>query len=250
MYGDSLFVVVKTARYDEASEAIDFAEIQVFIGDGFIVTVRHGAASELTEVRRTLESRSELLKCGPLAVLHAVLDRVVDDYEPVLDEIDNDLAEIEAEVFSEERRNPAQRIYRLKREVLDLHRNTEPLLEPLQVLVAGKSLFNRVELSEYFRDVDDHLRREVARVAIMRDLLSDALQVNLSHISVQQNDDMRKLAAGAALVAVPTMFAGIWGMNFRHMPELDEVWGYPAALAVIAVSMLIVYLKAKRAGWL
>jgi magnesium transporter len=248
VYGESLFVVVKTARYVE--EVIEFAEIQLFIGDGFVVTVRHGEASELAEVRRDLESKPELLSCGALAVLHAVLDRVVDDYEPVLDEIDLDLVDIEAQVFSDTRTNPARRIYRLKRQVLDLYRNTEPLLEPMGRLVSGKSLFNTAELSDYFRDVDDHLRREVARIELMRDLLSDAMQVNLSHISVQQNDDMRKISAGAAIIAVPTMLAGIWGMNFRHMPELDEWWGYPAALALIAAACWGVYVRAKRAGWL
>ncbi len=252
VYGDSMFVVVKTARYVEHDddEAIEFAEIQLFIGDGFVVTVRHGEASELAEVRRHLESRPDLLSCGPLAVLHAVLDRVVDDYEPVLDEIDRDLVEIEAEVFSDNRSNPARRIYRLKRQVLDLYRNTEPLLEPMARLVAGKSPFNHAELAEYFRDVDDHLRREVARVEVMRDLLSDAVLVNLAHISVQQNDDMRKISAGAAIIAVPTMLAGIWGMNFVHMPELNEWWGYPAALLLIATACYGVYLRAKNAGWL
>lgn len=248
VYGDSMFVVVKTARY--VDEVVEFAEIQLFIGDGFVVTVRHGEASELAEVRRDLEAKPELLSCGPLAILHAVLDRVVDDYEPVLNEIDLDLVEIEAQVFSDTRTNPARRIYRLKRQVLDLYRNTEPLFEPMARLVAGKSLFSHTELSDYFRDVDDHLRREVARIELMRDLLSDAMQVNLSHISVQQNDDMRKISAGAAIIAVPTMLAGIWGMNFRYMPELDEWWGYPAALALIIAACYGVYLRAKRAGWL
>jgi magnesium transporter len=250
IYGESLFVVVKTASYNEAAEEISFSEILLFIGDGFVVTVRHGDASELALVRRELESKPKLLGCGPLAVLHAVLDRVVDDYEPVLDAIDADLNEIEAQVFSPERANPAERIYRLKREVLDMYRNTEPLLEPLGRLAAGKVPYTHPELANYFRDVEDHLRREVARIENMRDLLSDALQVNLAHISVRQNDDMRKISAGAAIIAVPTMLAGIWGMNFRHMPELDTWWGYPFALATIAFACFAVYRQAKRAGWL
>jgi magnesium transporter len=250
VYGESLLVVVKTARYVEEREDVEFAELLLFVGDDFVVTVRHGQASGLAQVRQRLEHQPGILACGPMAVLHAVFDRVVDDYEPVLDGLDNDLVEVEADVFSDSRNNPAERIYRLKREVLELYRNTQPLLEPLDRLVSGKTLFHHEDLSNYFRDVDDHLRRQVARIETMRDLLSDALDVNLAHISVRQNEDMRRISGWVALAAVPTMLAGIWGMNFEHMPELTWYAGYPLALAVIAVSCLVLYRYLKRQGWI
>jgi magnesium transporter len=249
-YGDCLFVVFKTARYDDAAEAIEFSEIQLFAGDRFVVTVRHGQASALSPVRHELENEPERLALGPIAVVHAILDRVVDDYRPVLDGLDHDIVEIEAEVFSPERTNPAERVYKLKRQVLDMYRNVEPLIEPLERLQTGKHPFPApgLDLGPYFRDIHDHLRREVARIEIQRELLSEVLNVNLTHVSVQQNDDMRTIAGWVAIAAVPTMLAGLWGMNFVHMPELDEWWGYPAALTLIATSayLLFRYLRAQK----
>jgi magnesium transporter len=249
-YGDCLFLVLKTAHYNDEAEAIEFSEIQLFAGDSFIVTVRHGEGSALGPVREQLESDPERLALGPIAVVHAIVDRVVDDYQPVLDGLDNDIAEIEAEVFSPERTNPAVRIYKLKRQVLDLYRAIQPLADPLAHLKEGKHSFDDVDLGHYFRDVDDHVRKAEARIEIQRELLSEVLDVNLTHVSVQQNEDMRTIAGWAAMAAVPTMLAGIWGMNFRHIPELNQWWGYPMALGLMAVGLVVLYRTLHRRGWI
>jgi magnesium transporter len=251
-YGDCLFLVFKTARYDDEAEAIEFAEILMFAGDRFVITVRHGAASALTPVRKELEADPDRLALGPIAVVHAILDRVVDDYRPVLDGLDHDIVEIEGQVFSPERGDPAMRIYKLRRQVLDMYRNVEPLIEPLERLQTGKHPFGaaEVELGPYFRDIHDHLRREVARIEIQRDLLSEVLNVNLTRVSVQQNEDMRRISGWVAIAAVPTMLAGLWGMNFEHMPELDEWWGYPLALLIMAGTALFLFRWLRRRHWI
>lgn len=251
-YGDCLFLVFKTARYDDDAETIEFSEIQLFAGDRFVVTVRHGQASALAPVRHELEDDPDRMAVGPIAVVHAILDRVVDDYRPVLDGLDHDIVEIEAEVFSPERTNPAERVYKLKRQVLDMYRNVEPLIEPLERLQTGSHPFGvtGIDLGPYFRDIHDHLRREVARIEIQRELLSEVLNVNLTHVSVQQNEDMRTISGWVAIAAVPTMLAGLWGMNFAHMPELDEWWGYPAALAIIAGSAYLLYRYLRARDWI
>ncbi|HEX6166578.1 MAG TPA: magnesium and cobalt transport protein CorA [Acidimicrobiales bacterium] len=251
-YGDGLFLVFKTARYDDAAEAIEFSEILMFAGDRFVITVRHGTASALTPVRRELEADPDRLAFGPIAVVHAILDRVVDDYRPVLDGLDHDIVEIEGEVFASERTDPAKRIYKLRRQVLDMYRNVEPLIEPLERLQTGKHPFSaaEVELGPYFRDIHDHLRREVARIEIQRDLLSEVLNVNLTRVSVQQNEDMRRISGWVAIAAVPTMLAGLWGMNFEHMPELDEWWGYPLALVLMAGTALFLFRWLRRRHWI
>jgi magnesium transporter len=203
-------------------------------------------------VRRELEAEPERLALGPVAVVHAILDRVVDDYRPVLDGLDHDISEIEAEVFSPERTNPAERIYRLKRQVLDLFRNIEPLVEPLERLQTGSHPIGTagLDLGPYFRDVNDHLRREIARIEIQRELLSEVLNVNLTHVSVQQNEDMRRISGWVAIAAVPTLLAGLWGMNFEHMPELDEWWGYPMALAVMAAVAFYLFRWLRSRDWI
>jgi magnesium transporter len=251
-YGDCLFLVFKTARYDDASETIEFSEIQLFAGDRFVITVRHGQASALAPVRRALEAEPDRLALGSIAVVHAILDRVVDDYRPVLDGLDNDIREIEAEVFSPERTNPAERIYKLRRQVLDMYRNVEPLIEPLERLQLSKDPFGfaEVELGPYFRDIHDHLRRETARIEIQRDLLSEVLNVNLTRVSMQQNEDMRRISGWVAIAAVPTVLAGLWGMNFENMPELDEWWGYPLALLMMAGSCLFLFHYLRSRGWI
>jgi magnesium transporter len=251
-YGDCIFLVFKTARYDDEAEAIEFAEILMFAGDRFVITVRHGTASALTPVRRELEADPDRLALGPIAVVHAILDRVVDDYRPVLDGLDHDIVEIEGQVFSPERGDPAMRIYKLRRQVLDMYRNVEPLIEPLERLQTGKHPFGaaEVELGPYFRDIHDHLRREVARIEIQRDLLSEVLNVNLTRVSVQQNEDMRRISGWVAIAAVPTMLAGLWGMNFEHMPELDEWWGYPLALLIMAGTALFLFRWLRRRHWI
>jgi magnesium transporter len=251
-YGDCLFLVFKTARYDDVAEAIEFSEIQLFAGERFVITVRHGEASALSPVRHLLEEEPERMAVGPVAVVHAILDRVVDDYRPVLDGLDHDILEIEGEVFAPGRANPAERIYKLRRQVLDLYRNVEPLIEPLERLQTGSHPLDTggLDLGPYFRDVSDHLHRGVARIDIQRDLLSEMLAVNLTQVSVQQNEDMRRISGWVAIVAVPTLLAGLWGMNFEQMPELDEWWGYPAALSLMAIIALLLFRYLRNRRWI
>jgi magnesium transporter len=254
LYDGDLFVVLKTARYDDVSETVEFAELQLFIGANYVVTVRHGQASALREVRRTIEHDLERIRCGPMAVLHAVMDHVVDDYAPVIDGLDGDMAEIEDAVFAIDRPrrgdDPSRRIFKLKREVLDFYRNTEPLLEPLSRLAAGQLPGAHPELGSYFRDVEDHLQRAVGSIAHARDLLSDALDANLAQVTVQQNNDMRTISAWLAIGGFPTVVGAIYGMNFRHMPELGTRYGYYVVMVVMAVLCFILWRRFKKIGWL
>ena len=257
VYDDSLFVVLKTARYLEAEEVVEFGEIMLFIGPQFVVTVRHKPASELRGVRRQIESRPDLLRFGPSAVLYAIMDRVVDDYQPVIDGLDQDIKEVEKEVFSEAGSNPAERIYMLKREVIEFHQSTAPLTDPLDRLVRGQVRLLHRDMPEYFRDVQDHLLRVVEQVSGFRELLTSVLQANLTQVALLQNEvgmrqnaDMRKISAWVAIVAVPTMIAGIYGMNFDYMPELRWPVGYPAALLAMVVACAFLYRAFKRNGWL
>jgi magnesium transporter len=245
----SLFIVLKTARYVEGGPAVETGEIQVFIGEGFIVTVRHGE-TKLHDVRLQLEKRPELLRLGPGAALHAIIDRVVDDYAPVIGALDRDIRQLEAEVFSDRRTDSTQRIYSLKREVLELYDAVAPLNEPLDRLERVDFPLIPKELRPYFRDVRDHVIRYVREVDAFRELLNSILAANLTQASVRQNEDVRRISAWAAIVAVPTLITGIYGMNFEHMPELGWTFGYPLALAVIALVSIALYRNFKRAGWL
>ena len=250
VYDDSLFIVLKTARYLEAEERVDFGEILVFAGERFIVIVRHGEATELSSVRRAVEARPDLVRCGPGAVLHAVVDHVVDEYGPVIAGLENDIAEVELEVFSERGHNPVQRIYMLKREVLELHHAAGPLAEALEALHSRKFEVIHEDIREYFRDVHDHVLRIVERTTTFSDLLTSVLSANLTSVTVRQNEDMRRISAWVAMAAVPTMLAGIYGMNFKHMPELGWVVGYPLVLAVMGVTCALMYRFFRRSGWL
>jgi magnesium transporter len=253
VYDDDLFVVLKTARYDDHTERVEFAELQLFVGASYVVTVRHGEASALAEVRRTIEADLSRIRCGPMAVLHAVIDRVVDNYAPVIAGLDNDMAEIEDAVFAVDRPrgfDPSERIFKLKREVLDFYRNTEPFLEPLSRLAAGQLPGAHPELASYFRDVEDHLTRVVSSVAHTRDLLSDALDANLAQITVRQNNDMRTISAWVAIGGFPTVVGAVYGMNFQHMPELETRYGYFVIMAVMIAICLVLYRRFKRIGWL
>jgi magnesium transporter len=249
VYGESLFVVLKPASYDEAAEAVETGEVQLFIGEGFVITVRHDE-TDLHSVRLDLEQRPDLLRHGPAAVLYGVLDKVVDQYFPVIEAVDEDIAEVEADVFSPARSNPAERIYKLKREVLELHDAVAPLEEPLEAIVGG--LLPRVpeELRPFFQDVLDHVLKAVRWLDGFRDMLTSVLTANLTQISVRQNEDTRKISAWAAIIAVPTLVSGIYGMNFSHMPELGWRFGYPLALAAMVTTCLLLYRTFRRAGWL
>ena len=250
VYGDMVFLVLKTARYVDPDEVIELGELLVFVGNDYLITVRHGEGSALKQVRDDLEHDQAKLKCGPGAVLHAILDRVVDDYAPAIDGLENDIDEVEAELFSEGRSNPAQRVYRLQREVLAFRRAAAPLVDPLDRIAAGQYDQVHPEIRNYFRDVNDHLIRVRDQLDAMRDLLASSLQANLAQVSVRQNDDVRKISAWVAIIAVPTMLAGIYGMNFEHMPELGWTFGYPLVLSVMAVACLTLFWRFKRSGWL
>jgi magnesium transporter len=250
MYEGTLFVVLKTAHYHDDTETVEIGEILLFVGEGFIVTVRHGTATELHDVRIETESRPDLLSCGPGAVLHAIVDRVVDDYEPVLAGIEDDIEELEQEVFSPQRTNPTERIYKLKREVLEMHRATAPLQEPLHKLASGHHHLIAEEIREYFRDVYDHVLRANETVDGFREMLNGILDANAAQVGVRQNDDMRKISAWVAIAAVPTAICAVYGMNFDHMPELHWTFGYPAVMVLIALICFVLYRQFKRVGWL
>ncbi|MEA2426615.1 MAG: magnesium transporter [Thermoleophilaceae bacterium] len=249
-YDGTLFIVLKTAKYHDDTETVEFGEINLFVGKTFVISVRHGAPSALDDVRKRIESRPEMLRCGPGSVMHGIIDKVVDDYEPVLAGIEDDIEEVEEEVFSERRDNPTQRIYKLKREVLAMHRATSPLIEPLKRLGKGDVPHVHEDIREYFRDIYDHVARANDLVDSMRDMLNGILDANTAQVSVRQNDDMRRISAWVGIVAVPTLLAGIWGMNYKHMPELSWHYGYPMALAIMGILMLVLYRAFKRAGWL
>jgi magnesium transporter len=250
LYDDTIFIVLKTAHYVDTQEVVAFGEILVFIGEGFIITVRHGEATDLHDVRLQVEGRPERLKHGPGAVLHAIVDRVVDDYAPAIQGLDVDVQEVEEEVFSGARANPAERIYKLKREVIEFLRAAAPLVEPVDKLARGHHDLIHPEVRAYFRDVNDHLIRVHDQLESFRELLNSVLQANLAQVTVRQNEDVRKISAIVAIIAVPTMIAGIYGMNFEHMPELEWSFGYPLAIGVMLALCAAVYRYFKRAGWL
>jgi magnesium transporter len=250
VYDDSLFLVLKTARYLDAEETVEFGEIQIFIGDHFLVHVRHGEATALSGVRRGVEARDDLLRCGPGAVLHAIVDHVVDDYGPVVVGLDKDIREVELEVFTEGVDNPVERIYKLKREVLELRQAVLPLEDALDALHTRKYDLIHEDIREYFRDVHDHALKVEEQVNTFSDLLTSVLSANLTRVSVRQNEDMRKISAWVAIAAVPTMVAGIYGMNFEHMPELDWAGAYPTVLGTMGLACGLMYRFFRRSGWL
>jgi magnesium transporter len=248
-YGDTLLVVLKTVRHVEAEEDLETGEIAMFVNRDFVVTVRHGQ-SELHDVRLEIENRPDLLRFGTGAVLYAIVDRIVDDYEPVMEAVETDIQEVEHDMFSPHRSNPAERIYTMEREVLDLHRAIMPLGPAIDRLARGQYDLIHPELRTYFRDVHDHLLRVAGRIEGFRDLLSSALQANLTQASVRQNEDMRKISAWVAIFAVPTGVAAIYGMNFDNMPELGWSFGYPSVLILIVVLCSVLYWRFRRSGWL
>ena len=250
VYGDTLLVVLKTARYVDPKEVVEIGEVLIFVHPTFIVTVRHGETDALADARRRMEDRPDLMRQGPGAALYAIVDAIVDDYEEVADGVDFDIQEVESEVFSTERVNRAERIFKLEREVLDFQRAVTPLAPAVDRLARGHFPVVPNTLHEYFRDVHDHLLRVHGRIETFRDLLGSALQANLVQVSVRQNEDIRKISAWVAILAVPTSVAGIYGMNFEHMPELKWEFGYPLVIALVASVCAYLYFLFKRAGWL
>lgn len=263
-YDHTLFVVVSAASYVEETEEVEFAELHIFIGPNFVVTSRHGEAPDLSQVRTRLEANPALLSLGPEAVLYAILDRVVDDYEPVVRGLENDIDEIEMQVFGGEP-DVSRRIYRLSREVIDFQRATHSLKIILTDLESGFEKYGiDEELQRYLRDVADHLQHIVEKVDEFRQLLRDMLTVNatlvaqkqneemaaISSLSNEQNEEVKKISAWAAIIFAPSLVGTIYGMNFEFMPELDWRYGYPMALGLMLVSSGTLYLLFKRRGWL
>jgi magnesium transporter len=254
-YGETLLVVLRTARYLDQEEKVEFGEIHIFLGRDFIVTVGQGKPSSLEGVRKELEGHSGFLGKGTGAVLWAVVDRVVDGYDPVIDGLENDVDEIEEQVFGGNA-DVSRRIYELSREVLEFRRAAQPLARVLERL-SGESYGVDREVLRRMRGVHDRALRITERVDGFRELLSNILSVNLTIVSVAQNAAMQrqnvqvqKISAWAAILAVPTLISGVYGMNFRYMPELDSYLGYPYALALMLLISGLLYLGFKRAGWL
>jgi magnesium transporter len=250
VYEEGLFLVLKTLHYVPHSAQIEVGEVMLFTGEYFIVSIRHGEANPLGQVRKRLESQPEVLRHGPSAVLYSVSDEIVDTYERIAEEVEHDLEALEAQIFAGQVENEAARIYTLKREVLEFRHAAVPLAHPMQVLAAGRLSGIPEEAGPFFRDVADHVARVVEKVEGFDSLLTDILNVNLAQISVQQNEDMRKISAWVALGAVNTIIAGIYGMNFDHMPELHTRYGYYVALAAMAIIALVLYRLFRRSHWL
>jgi magnesium transporter len=250
-YGDSLFIVLRTAQMNREERHIDFGETHFFIGSNFLVTVRHGSSLPYTEVRARCESTPHLLRKGPAFALYAVMDSIVDQYFPVIDALELELEAIEEQVFGEQSsRETTAQIYRLKRELLDVKRAVSPLIDICNRLIRFDLELIPEGTRLYFRDVYDHVIRINEIVDNSRELLTTALEANFSLISISQNDVSKKFAGWAAIIAVPTMIAGIYGMNFKFMPELDWIYGYPLALTLTLGSSCVLFLLFKRSGWL
>ncbi len=255
-YDETLFMVVKTVKYVEhesmanAPEVVETGEIMIFVGRDFVVTVRHGDFSGLAGVRRRLETSPSTLKLGPYAVMHAIADHVVDHYLEVTDAIEVDVDAMELEIFSPRKHTNIESIYLLKREVAELRRCVSPLTLALQRLANDNNDLVSIEVRRYMRDVLDHNIQASDRIVSYDDMLSSLVQAALGKVAMQQNVDMRKISAWVAIAAVPTAVAGVYGMNFDHMPELKATWGYPAVLAFMFVVCFTLYRIFRRNEWL
>lgn len=249
-FPDVSVAVLKTAFYEEEGSLISTGEILCFIGDYFIVVVRHGNGAPLANTRHYLEGYPEQLEKGPYAVLHAILDHVIDCYIDISVELENDVNQAEQKVFGAERVSASQEIYLLKREVIEFRHAIDPLLSPLQQLASIGAKNVPAELTPFFRDTLDHLARASDAAAGLDSLLSSALQAEIAQVQLQQNEDMRKITAYVALASVPTMVAGIYGMNFDTMPELRWKYGYPMVIGGLLLISGYLYRKFKKSGWL
>jgi len=255
-FGAVQFLVLRTARYvphselTETSQIVETGQMMIFVGERFVITVRHGDATKLSPVRADMEGRGDLLAQGPWAVAYAVTDRVVDAYVEVADQVEADLDIIEEGAFSRDRGAPVQAIYQMKREIVEFRRAVVPLQRPLATITATQSRIVPKEIRRYFRDVQDHLTRTVEQVSSYDDLLNSILQARLAQVTVDQNNDMRKIAAWAGMSAVWTAIAGVYGMNFDFMPETKWQYGYPAVLTIMVLISVLLYRAFRRNGWL
>jgi magnesium transporter len=256
-YDDVVFLALRTlayvehdARIDEGGDIVETGTVMVFLGEHFVATVRHGRHASMTGLRKRLEDNVTQLSLGPSAVLHAVADKVVDDYLAVTDAVLEDIEEIENKVFAPRANAEINRIYQLKRDVIEMKRTVGPLALPLHELSERPRRLVHPEIREYFRDVEDHLSRVREQVASFDELLTSILQAGLARLTVAENEDMRKISAWVAMAAVPTMIAGIYGMNFQYMPGLQESWGYAAAIGLMVAICGALFRGFKRNGWM
>ena len=257
-YGDNLFAVLRPARYIDETETVEFGELHVFIGREYVVTVRHAEVPDLSQVRRRLERAPALLRRGPEAVLYAILDEVVDQYDPVARGLQNDVDEIEDGLFSDGGADLTQRIYQLAREVIHFQRAVEPLRDMLEALLRGADKYGvDLELQRSLRDVLDHVLRQCEKLTALRAILDNALTVNATLVTqrqtetaLTQNEEVKKISGWAAILFAPSLVGGIYGMNFTHMPELNWTFGYPMALGLMAATSVGLWLAFKRKRWL
>jgi magnesium transporter len=249
-YDGDLFVVVKTVVYVDREYVLEFGEVMFFVGKRYVITVRHGLGCDLPALRHELEDDPERLSMGPAEVLHSIADHIVDNYEVAASALEEDIDELQVAVFSGPSSTHAERIFRLKREVLEFRQAVMPLEAPFDELAHSRYAVIPAERRPYFKNVHDHVTRVRGRVETVNTLLDGALHANVAQVGMRQNEDMRKISAWVAIAAVPTMIAGIYGMNFDTMPELRWDFGYPLVLGVIAVTCVSMYRSFKRRGWL
>jgi magnesium transporter len=247
-YGTATFVALRPARYLDAEERVEFGEVHLFLGADFLISVRHAESPDLAQVRRRMESDPSLLAKGPLAALYAVLDQVVDEYFPVVAGVENDIDEIEDQLFNGDQ-EVSRRIYELSREVMALQRAVHPLVDVLENLRDSLNGADE-ELRDDFRDVHDHVLRITDRVDSFRQLLQNALMTHATLVSQDQNNEIKKISSWAAILFTPTLVGTIYGMNFEYMPELHWVLGYPFAMGLMLALGFALYTVFKRKGWL
>ncbi|MFI5954679.1 magnesium and cobalt transport protein CorA [Cryptosporangium sp. NPDC051539] len=256
-YGEVLFAVLKPVRYVDADEVVDVAELAVFIGPRFVVIVRHGETDVPARVRALADADPEVGRHGPLGVLHRLMDVTVDDYTDAIDGIDENIDDIESQVFGGDENDHAERIYKLKREVLEFRRAVKPLSPALQRLASPDAVLVGEVLRPYFRDVNDHLMRVADAIDQYDSLLTDVLQADLAQVSVRQNrtamrqnEDMRRISAWAAIALVPTAIAGLYGMNFTHIPGAAAPYGFWVVIGMLAAACVVLYVLFRRNEWL
>lgn len=264
-YGETLFLVLRPARYVDETEEVEFGEVHIFVGLDFVVAIRHAESPNLASVRKRLESDQELLARGPQAVLYAILDEIVDEYGPVIAGLENDIDEIEDQLFESEDMNVSRRIYKLSREVINFQRATQPLIGILESLLQGAPGHALdLEVQRHLRDVHDHALRVVDRADTFRSVLENALNVHatlvvqrqndevrrMTEVSLAQNEETKKISSWAAILFAPTLVGSIYGMNFDHMPELHWSFGYPFAMLLMVGTGVVLYGVFKYKRWL
>lgn len=249
-YGELEFIVLKTLFYDDISSQVETGDLMMYVGKNFIISVRHGERVGLSAIRAKLESNPSWLSQGPYAVVHSVIDHVVDIYLHIATELENDVAALEEKVFSSVRKSWSQELYFLKREVIEFRRAVDPMTKWIGRFAQNQELNVPTGMREFFRDIEDHVNRASDTSSSLDTLLSSALNADIAQVQLRQNEDMRKITSWVALASVPTMVAGIYGMNFDYMWELHQPAAYPIVIGVLAVLCGFLYRKFKKSGWL